>query len=246
VDNGLDEMAGHADLEVKDRIAWITIANPGRMNAIDPSLASDLLGITSGLLARADINLVVLQGADERAFSAGIDLKYIDSIDDRAAAFAHLDDLFASIHDNILRFEIPTVTLLRGVCYGAGVHVAALSDFRLAAEDLRLAVPAIRNNLYYPVSALQRLEEVMGLANTRRLIFNGTPIEPSRLLAWGFLDQVHAPDTFEERAATFIDRIAAFRREVIVEYKKIFNALGKRQAAEADAIRSAALARQKS
>lgn len=227
-------MTGHVAWVAEQSIAIVTIDNIARLNAIDLAIASGLAATTAELARREDINVVLLRGAGTKAFSAGVDLKAAEASGNREAAFGAIDVAMQEVERNLAAISVPTVAMLSGVCYGGGVHLASLADFRVASSNLKLAVPAIANRLFYPIPALERLAGIMGWSNTRRLIYDGGPHGAETLDRWGFLDGVTAPSEIERGALAFAKSLAEKPREIMVEYRRIFAALdrGDREAAE--------------
>jgi len=56
------------------RVGWITLNRPDRLNAINQQMRKELLGLLEKLREDDQVRVVVIQGAGEKAFSAGADL----------------------------------------------------------------------------------------------------------------------------------------------------------------------------
>jgi enoyl-CoA hydratase/carnithine racemase len=235
-------MPGTVHLDVTAAVATITLDNPGRLNAIDDALAAALAAAVERIGRRDDVGALVLRGAGERAFCAGLDLKYVAQSADRAAAFAAVDVHIAAFSRAMAELAFPSIALLRGSCYGGGVHLAVSTDFRIGASDVQLAIPAVKSRLFYPIPALERLYALIGSTRTRRMVLEGAPLDGETLLAWGFLDQVAPPASVDAAALTFATRRAAQPRDVVARYLAIFRALDRGDAAAARAQRADAQA----
>ena len=61
--------------EVKDRIAWITLNNPERMNALSTGIQNGLWDAFEEAINDDDVLVVVVTSEGGRAFCAGADLK---------------------------------------------------------------------------------------------------------------------------------------------------------------------------
>jgi enoyl-CoA hydratase len=230
-------MAGSAKLVIIDKIATITILNEGRLNAIDLMMAKDLARITDEILRRADVNLVLLKGDSGKAFSAGMDLKFAQSTGNLRQAFDDIDRELDQAELNFKAMSVPVIALLRGACFGAGLILASFADLRIASDDLKLGVPAIANQLYYPIPALQRLVDIIGMQRAKLLLYDGLPISPATLAAWGLIDHLYAGEQFEEKALAFAERIAGRSRQVTAHYKTILAHLSRGERDDAAAIR---------
>lgn len=233
-------MPGSVTLDVHDAIAIITIENKGRLNAMDDAVAAGLAAGIAEAKAKSDIGALVLRGAGSDAFCSGVDLKFAAEHSDRGTAFAkvstHIDGFLADMAD----LPFPSIAMLHGVCYGGGVQLAMSADFRFAGASLRLAVPALKNGLLYPIAALERMMRLIGPSRTRRLILEGVLLPPERLLGWGLIDEIHRDDELEAATLEFAARLAAQPRAVMPHYMKILRALDVGDGAEARRLRKEA------
>src|SRR5258708_16099092 len=160
------------------------------MNAIDAGVAEGLAAAAAQLKGRRDVGALVLRGAGEKSFCSGIDLKFIEQFPERAAGFAALEEKIDSFGRDMTGMPFPTIAMLYGHCHGGGVHLAATADFRFGDAALRLAVPAIKNGLYYPISALERLFLILGETRTTPLMYEAKTFDPPTLLDSAFLAPV--------------------------------------------------------
>lgn len=237
-------MTGQVSCVVDAAVAIVTIDNSARLNAIDLAIAVGLADVTRDLAQRDDVNAILLRGAGLKAFSAGVDLKAAEASGNRAKAFADIEHAMLEAERTLAAMSIPTVAMLSGVCYGGGVQLSSMADFRVASSDLKLSVPAIANRLFYPIPALERLAAIMGWANARRVIFANAPLDAPMLVHWGFVDQIAEPARIETAALAFARALAAKPREIVAEYRRIFAALEQGDRVSAEQLRQDAKARE--
>ena len=231
---------GSVATEIRGSVAVVSLENAARMNAIDAGVAEGLAAAAAALRARNDIGALVLRGAGEKSFCSGIDLRFVEQFADRAAGFAALDESIEAFCRDMAAMPFPTIAMLQGNCHGGGVHLAATADFRFGDTGLKLSVPAVKNRLFYPISALERLVLIVGETCTKRLLYEGEPLDADTLLGWGFLDRV-CPGTELERATlAYAAKLAGQPREVIAVYQEIFRALRRGDAGGARELRAQA------
>jgi enoyl-CoA hydratase/carnithine racemase len=137
----------------------------------------------------------------------------------------------------------PTVAMLFGHCHGGGVQLAASADFRFGDDALKLSVPAVRNRLFYPISALERLVLILGETRAKRLMYEGEMLAAETLLEWGFLDRVCPSAELEKETLAYAAKLAGQPRGVVAVYQEIFRALRRGDAGKARELRSQAKAR---
>lgn len=235
-------MTGTVTLEVRDAVALVTFANEGRLNAIDPPLAEGLAAAVSEARQRGDIGALVLRGAGTRAFCAGVDLKFAEQSGNPAGAFAEVDRHTEAFSRDMAAMPFPTIAMLHGSCYGGGLQLAVMADFRFADAATKVGIPAVKSRLFYPVSALARLRTIIGPSRLRRMFLEGAPLGADTLLDWGLFDQIEETEALERSTLDFAARLAAQPRDVVRIYLDMFRALDRGDATEAARLRQEGMA----
>ena len=67
------------ELKVENRVAHLTLNRPKALNAMNLEMMMELRAFADEMDAREDVSVVVMQGAG-RAFCAGMDLKWSESL----------------------------------------------------------------------------------------------------------------------------------------------------------------------
>jgi enoyl-CoA hydratase/carnithine racemase len=217
---------GSVTTDVRGAVAIVTFDNAARMNAIDAGVAEGLAAAAARLKVRKDVGAMVLRGAGDKSFSSGVDLKFVEGFAKRAEGFAIVEKGVESFCADMAAMPFPTIALLHANCYGGGVQLAAATDFRFGDSALKLCVPAVKNKLFYPISALERMYLIMGETRTRRLMLVGETLDAGTMREWGFLDGVFPAADLERETLTFATAVAGQPREVVAAYQDIFRALG--------------------
>lgn len=216
---------GSVATEIRGAVAIVTFDNAARMNAIDAGVAEGLAAAAKGLKGRKDIGALVLRGAGDKSFSSGVDLKFVETFAKRARGFAIVEKGVEVFWKDMQAMPYPTIAMLHANCYGGGVQLAASTDFRFGDTALKLCVPAVKNKLYYPMTALERLFAIIGETRARRMMLAGETIVAGTLREWGFLDEVSPAEELERKTLAFAQKLAEQPREVVAVYQEIFRAL---------------------
>ena len=126
-------------IDVEDRIAFVTIDRPERLNALSSGLISDLVAAFDRFSVDDDVWAVLITGSGTRAFSAGIDLKEMASADkeDRLPTLP-MGGTQRNVFEAVLECTKPVVAALNGVAVGGGCEVALACDVRIAADHARI------------------------------------------------------------------------------------------------------------
>ena len=177
-------------VQQRGTICTLTLNRPEKRNALSPSL---LLRLADTLRALPEeTRVVVIQGAGDKAFSAGYDLGQAPAGPGPAAG-APLPDaqkVLAQALETVASCRCPIVAMIRGYCMGAGLELALTCDIRVAADDARFAMPPARLGTVYPPAGLWKFVHLIGPAATKELFFTGSPIRHARALELGLVNQV--------------------------------------------------------
>ena len=170
---------------VADDIATVTLNRPDKRNAMNAAMLAGLRRAFDDLDARRDVRVVVVRGAGP-AFCAGMDLREMEAqrgaVDPDVSVVAILQRVEASRH--------PTIALVHGDAVAGGCELALHCDLRVMADGARIGMPLSRIGLVVPFPLGQKLVEVIGPAETRRLLFTGRLIDAARAREIGMVHEV--------------------------------------------------------
>ncbi|HBL27500.1 MAG TPA: enoyl-CoA hydratase/isomerase family protein, partial [Acidobacteria bacterium] len=126
-------------VERSGRVARLTIDRPP-LNVLDIPTLEQLAGAVASLdRADDDLQVVVLRGAGDRAFSAGVSVQ--DHTPDKVGP------MLETFHRAIRRLrDLPAVTVaaVQGHCLGGGMELAMACDLVVAADNARFGQPEIK------------------------------------------------------------------------------------------------------
>lgn len=168
-------------LALDDGLARLTLNRPERRNAIP---AAEWNTLTGHIDAVRSARALIVTGADG-AFCAGADLADFPMMLDDAARFRLA---MRGVLDALRGLLIPTVALIDGACYGAGVALAMACDLRLAAPDAPFAITPAKIGISYPQEDVHRLVELIGPGQAARLLFTGLSIDGAEAARIGLVD----------------------------------------------------------
>ena len=175
----------HIRTRLHNGILWLILDRPP-LNILSIETLDQLSSAMRGA-HRLGPRLVVLMGAGERAFSAGVDVR--DHLDGREK------DMLRAVADNCAAFadlqerQIATVALVKGVALGGGCELAALCDTVLAHEQATFGLPEIGLGVFPPVAAAY-FPRLLGYQTAMRLMLTGETISAREALRLGLVHQV--------------------------------------------------------
>ena len=173
------------------------------MNALNAELQDALHAAANEATMRKDVSAVIIYGG-EKVFAAGADVKemqpmsYTDMVDRSVA----LQAAFVAI----ARIPKPTVAAITGYALGAGCELSLACDFRVAADNAKLAQPEVLLGLIPGAGGTQRLSRLIGPARAKDMIFTGRFVPAEEALAMGLVDEVVAPDEVYAAARRRVER----------------------------------------
>ncbi len=128
-------------IEMQRDIAVICFNRPDALNALTVEMAAAISESLIELDARESVKGIVLTGAGERAFCAGVDL-----MEARAVSLGDIEQWFGTvcnIYKQILLTNKPVIAALNGVAAGGGFQMALVSDQRVAHAGVSMGQPEI-------------------------------------------------------------------------------------------------------
>ncbi|HEY1866814.1 MAG TPA: enoyl-CoA hydratase family protein [Candidatus Cybelea sp.] len=200
-----------ARFEIDGGVLTITLDRPERKNPLTFELYAQLRDRFRALSARDAVKSVVLIGAGDN-FCSGGDVHEI------------IGPLTRSSPSELLRFTQmtgdlvkamracpqPIVAAIDGACAGAGAILAMASDLRLGTERARVAFLFVRVGLAgCDMGACAMLPRIVGLGRAAELLYTGRALSGTEAHAWGFFNELCAPEALHGRARQFAGEIAA-------------------------------------
>lgn len=186
----------------------VTLSNPGRRNALAPSMYVSLCDALDRAGAEDRLGAVVLTGADGY-FCAGGDLNALAtraamSRDDRRAL---IEDLHATIRA-IRACPRPVIAAVEGGAAGAGLSIALACDLLVAAEDASFAAAYVRVGLVPDGGLTASLARRVPAGFAARMCLTGDPVSAATLAGMGVVTDLVAPGQALARAAGLAARMA--------------------------------------
>ncbi|MGY1503439.1 enoyl-CoA hydratase/isomerase family protein [Streptomyces sp. QTS52] len=178
-------------VELRDRIAVLTLDRPGQLNAVGSETVDRLTWALNEIRDNDDVRALVVTGAG-RAFSAGADLGEIESFTTPGqfrAFVGRLTQAYALLED----FPKPSVAAVHGFAFGGGLELALACDLRVAERGARLGLPEMRLGVLPGAGGTQRLPRLLPPAIAKQMILTGEPIDAERAHALGLVNELAAP-----------------------------------------------------
>lgn len=197
----------HATLEIRDGLAWITLAAPQRsMPVLDLPLISDLEMIVSELEQRGDWQGLVVRGREELVFAAGADIDAISGLIDESEARALIERgqrLYSRIEDLRGRIRGRMVAAIGGACAGGAYELSLSLGTILAVEDPRtkIGLPEVMLGILPAWGGSTRLPRRIGVPAALEVILQGRLMGAREAHRKGLVDRLCAKEDLWRIAA---------------------------------------------
>lgn len=193
--------------EKRDQIAFLTIARPRVLNALNAATMQDLTQAFHAVQEDDDVRVAILTGEGEKAFVAGADISELATLDATAAAAlaARGQALFSLIED----LGKPVIAAVNGFALGAGCELALACSIRLAADSARFGQPEIKLGLIPGYGGTQRLPRLIGKGRALEILLTGEMIDAGEALLIGLVNQVVPAAQLLPRAEALAAKIIA-------------------------------------
>lgn len=202
-------------LDRDGRAATLTINRPP-LNILDIPTIARLGEAIQELDRDGDLQLVVLRGAGDRAFSAGV------AVQDHTPEL--VGPMLESLHGAVRKLRdlsAVTVAAVRGHCLGGGMELALACDLVIATEDARFGQPEIELGCYPPVAAAL-YPSLIGPGRTLDLLLTGRTLSCEEAEKMGLV--ARRVGDLDEGLAKLTGEILAKSRAVVLLTKKAVRA----------------------
>ncbi|MCK4176897.1 crotonase/enoyl-CoA hydratase family protein [Aciditerrimonas ferrireducens] len=191
--------------ERRGHVEILTINRPEARNAINAAVTTAMADALDELEADQDCWVVVLTGAGDKAFSAGMDLKAFAA--GEGAGIMGNRGGFAGITQR--DFPKPIIAAVNGSCLAGGCEIMLACDLVVAAEHAVFGIPEVKRGLIAAGGGLIRLPKRLPLAVALELALTGEPIDAGRALQLGLVNRVVPLDRLLSEALVLAEQIAA-------------------------------------
>lgn len=200
-------------------LAFVTLSNPDKRNALDAAMWRRLCEVMKELAADEALRCAILCGEGD-VFAAGGDLEEFRvaraSVDAALVYHEAVGEALAAIAD----CPFPTVAAIAGPCVGGGLEIACACDLRLATRTAVFGAPVMKLGFpMYPGEMLGLLE-LVGPAVVKEILLEGRLLTATEAYEKGLVTRVVADANLRDEALATAERIAAGAPAVARAHKR--------------------------
>ena len=198
-------------------VATLVLNRPEVLNCANEQWVRDLNTLVDDLSANERLRVVVVRGAG-RAFCSGIDLTALSRGETGMTFFRNWEAALGKIE----AMDAIAIAAIQSHCIGGGLQVALACDLRIARDDARFGITAVREGII-PGIGMWRAARYAGLGRAKRLALTADIVDAATALEWGLVDWVIGAEAFEAKVAELTDRIRSMAQTSTRLTKKLTN-----------------------
>ncbi|MFP4180666.1 MAG: enoyl-CoA hydratase [Spirochaetaceae bacterium] len=205
-------------LDIKDRIAKITLNRPEKRNALSEELMRELLSCLNSISHNRRVAVVILNAAG-KVFSSGHDLN--EMVGKNSSYYQSLFDLSTRLMERIQSIPQPVIAEVQGIAAAAGCQLATSCDLSVASENARFSTPGVKIGLFCstPMVALTR---TIPAKKAMEMLLTGEQIDAQEALHYGLVNKVVSPDTLEKETRALAVKICETGPGIVALGKEAF------------------------
>lgn len=216
-------------LDIEGSIATVVLNRPKALNAFNHEILLGLREKAHAIKENPAIRVVIMTGAGEKAFSAGLDLKMVASGSgpmDIFPRYRHGYDSLYGLKTIFTMYEelaVPVIAAINGYCLGAAFELVLCCDMRLASDTAVFGLPEIQLGVIPDLGSTQRLPRIVGAGIAKELILTGRRIDAAEALRVRLVDHVYPQNELMIEAKKLAEEIARIEPRLIQGAKRAVN-----------------------
>jgi len=220
-----------SDVLLRERrggVEVLTLNRPEKRNALNKELLAALADTFAELETDDAVNAIVLTGAGDRAFCAGMDLAEFAAGGGGGSTIAEqteADDSVVPSRHQIVSWEYPKpiVAALNGAAVGGGFEILMACDLAVAAEHVKFGLAEVKRGLM-PGGGGTLLATRIPLTIALEITLTGETFDAPRALELGLINRVVPSGTEVDEALVLAELIAANGPLAVRTVKKLVRA----------------------
>lgn len=174
--------------EKENRIATVTINRPKSLNALNKDTLEEIVKCFETIAKDDGIGAVIITGSGEKAFIAGADISYMQSLT------AHEAKCFGELgHKAMHSIEVapqPVIAAVNGFALGGGCELALSCDMRIGSDNAKFGQPEVNLGVTPGFGGTQRLPRLIGKGLAAELLYTGNIIDAKEAERIGLINRV--------------------------------------------------------
>jgi dihydroxynaphthoic acid synthetase len=204
-------------------LAWITINRPDRMNSLRARTIDELIWAFKHAWADADVGVIALTGAGDRAFCAGGDQKQKAETGDYGPSESGLFEL-EYLQRLIREIPKPVIAAVNGFAIGGGHVLHLICDLSIAADHARFGQTGPKVGSFDAGFGTGLLARTVGEKRAREIWFLCRQYDAETAERWGLINRAVPAAELKAAVREYADEILALSPMALRYLKHAFAA----------------------
>lgn len=188
--------------ETEGNIRIITLDNPEKRNALNPTDLAELARLEGQFNSDADAWVLILTGAGDKTFCAGADLA--EGVGGVLSGEIKVEPMPKRWFSHCYK---PIIAAVNGFATGGGMELVLLTDFRIAADNASFGLPEVRWGIVPQFGACCSLLQQIPYCRAMELLLTGDRISAEEALQYGLINKVVPQTELMLAAMQMADRL---------------------------------------
>ena len=207
-------------VEKAEGVAVVKLNRPP-VNSLNFTAYAELYGAFCELEADETVNAIILTGAGQKAFVAGLDVVEVAG-KSVPGYFAFARNVRMAM-DKISTICKPTIAAVFGFTLGGGCELALACDLRIAASDAVMGLPEVNLGIMPGSGGTQRLARLVGVGKAKELLFTGDTISGDEAYRIGLVNKAVPKESLMDEAMAMAKKLAAKPKVALALIKSTVN-----------------------
>ncbi|MFW5938486.1 MAG: enoyl-CoA hydratase/isomerase family protein [Halanaeroarchaeum sp.] len=211
-------------VDVDDGVATIEFHRPEVYNALNDTVMLDILRAFDEIQLDRSVDVVVITGEGDDAFSAGADIsQYAGTAEEHDPRQKDRQELFYEMYRKPFECHAPVIAKINGYCVGGGLIFAMFCDMRISVDDAKFGVPVTDIGQIPTGNSTWRAIELVGEAKAKELVYTAGMIEADEAERIGLVNHAVPREELDETVDDIVEAIQATGRSAVKNSKRAIN-----------------------
>jgi len=211
-------------LNTDNGTATITLNRAASMNALTIDTFLELAEAFNACNADRRVRAILVRG-DGKCFSSGGDIAMFSSALKETTSFERYkrDVLCCSEMTYAIRkCQKPTIAVVHGACFGAGMSLALSCDFRIIEPNTTMNTAFINVGFSGDTGTIFFLKEMLGLAKMTELMMLADTLQADDIMRLGLATKIVETKSLADESIAFASRLAKGPTAGFAHQKQLF------------------------
>lgn len=183
------------DINIVDRVTYITLNNTHHLNALSEELCGEIIDSVRGAYLNESVCIVIKAKCRNGVWSAGHDINELPLNGDDPLSYNVPLEKMLRVVQNI---PIPVIACVDGTVWGGACDLALSCDMIVASDNATFAITPAKIGIPYNSSGLMHFINQLGINKAREMFFTASPISAQEALNVGLVNHIAPADELEQ------------------------------------------------